>query len=741
MAVEITPEHALPHRLGPAGSAPDVPPTPFESGALRLLACGALVVLLVCLLILPSGPSEADETLSWVLAFALALPGGLVLAAYQARRLASAAPGAAPRALAIGLALLATAFFLRRVGVGDQLHHGLLAAAAAGALASPFFAAWRWRSPNDRAAGGARTIALASVSLTVALFLPVGARQPDTLIPAVVLAALALLLVRFRRHRALPLRARRLVDIASCAIIALAAIQLPDIVPYAPFVVHHHGFFLGPANDALHGRAMLGSAWSQYGVGLIDALGVTFSVVPIGFGTLALVVVTLTAAQYVCVYLILRLAGLGQVLAVLTVAVAGAGNLFAPLGTYLAFPSDSPLRFGLPYLIILCAVIGARKPARVRVARLAMLVLVAVAAVWSFEAFVYCAATYGVLLLVEAVCAGTHIVRIVLRGVVKCVAMSAAAVLLFSLFTLIFDGHLDWGPYVEYLRLYTAGGLGQLPVVFFSTGPLMAAAIFLSAVTLFWLAHDHPQGIAPPLRAAIAGSTGLATATFTYYLGRSHPNNLLILLIPVVMLGGLWVQVLLMAPNERWRTALIGAIALGGAMIAVGSWPSVQQKWGDTALALGIPGEGGSLRLSIERLADNPVFDERAPVGVALLASHLPPQAPALVLTEPDLTTEILVRADRRNLLPISHPPEDVLIQSSRSRVRVASENVAPGTLLLTSPVPRPPGEVAPTGAPRDFNELQRVALSVLHQRFAFRLLQRARDGLELVRLIPKRAT
>ena len=36
----------------------------FDSAALRLLACGAFVVLLVCLLVLPSGPSEDDETLS-----------------------------------------------------------------------------------------------------------------------------------------------------------------------------------------------------------------------------------------------------------------------------------------------------------------------------------------------------------------------------------------------------------------------------------------------------------------------------------------------------------------------------------------------------------------------------------------------------------------------------------------------------------------------------------------------------
>jgi len=43
------------------------------------------------------------------------------------------------------------------------------------------------------------------------------------------------------------------------------------------------------------------------------------------------------------------------------------------------------------------------------------LVVLAISATWSFEAFAYCGATYGCLVLVEAMCAGTHTVRRVLR--------------------------------------------------------------------------------------------------------------------------------------------------------------------------------------------------------------------------------------------------------------------------------------------------------------------------------------
>jgi hypothetical protein len=706
----------------------------LESCALRLLACAASALLLVCLLVLPGGPSESTETLSWLLAFAVALPGGLVLAGYQERRLAGAAPAAPARGLAAGLALLAYGLFLRHSGSGDRLHHALLALTTIGALAAPFAAARVWRHPEDRAIAAARALAAASLIVLALLFVPAAALRPGNLVPALALAAGALALLRYPAP-ASP-RERPWLDAAICALIVLLVAQLPDLHLYVSNLVHHQGFFLGPANDVLHGGAMLGDVWSQYGVGLFDALALVFSVVPIGYGTMALVLVAVTAAQYLCVYATLRLAGLGQLLVLLAVAVAALGNLFAALEVYVLFPSVTGLRFGLPYLIVLAAVLGARRPDWAATARGAQLGIIAIGAVWSFEAFVYCGVTYGALVLVEALAARDDVLRQVARAAGLGLAVSAGAVLLYSLVSLLAHGNLDWGPYVEYLRLYSTEGFGELPVVVFSAGPLMAAAIFLSAATLLWLARERPGAISPPPRAALAGFTGLAVGTFTYYLGRSHPNNLLNLLVPVVALGALWTQVLLHGRPERWRTAAAATLLLAGAMVFVAGWPSLQAKWPDTALGTIVRGE--SLSARVDRLADNPVLDPRAPAAVELL-ERVPP-GPAAVLTEPELTTEILVRAGRRNLLPIADPAEDSLIRSSTGRVEAAAEAVPAGTLLLTSPEVEPPYQVSPTGQFRDFNALQRVALSILRRRFEFVPVASA-EGLELVRLEPNPAS
>ncbi len=707
----------------------------FDAGALRLLTCGAMAVLLIGLLLFATGATEENETRAWVVAFALALPGGLVLATYQERRLAEAAPAAAARGLAAGLALLALAFLLRRTGTGDEAHHAVLAAAALGALLAPFLAARLWRDPDDSANDIARVVSLVSVAFLLLLFVPRRALEIQYLLPALALAAAAVFVLRLRRPPWLTPPARIAVDVIACVGVVLVVVQLPDLLNYVGNLLIHHLYFLGPANDVVHGRPMLGTAWSQYGTGLIDGLGLFFTVVPIGFGTLALLVTALTALQYLCVYAILRLSGLGIVLTLAAVAVAALGNLFSTLETYVAFPSTSPLRFGIPYVMVLAAVIGARSPRYARGSRIAVVALVALAAAWSFETFAYAVGTYGALVLVEALAAGDGALRRILRGAAVGIAASLAAVAVLSLATLLLSGHLEWGPYVEYLKLYSVQGFFQLPIQFFDAGPLAGAGLFIGAAMLLWLAQSAPATLPPPLRVALAGFTGFAVISFTYYLGRSHWNNLLGLLVPMVAIAALWMQVLLSGKRNWWRTAAVGALALGMAMIAVASWPSIEAKKGSTALGLLVPGNR-SLWGAVGTLADNPVLDARTPVGTELLDRYWPQGEPALVLTDPDLTTEILLEADRRNLLPISHPPEDSLIESSAGRVRDAAAAVPAGTLLLTSPVP-PPGSYEKEGIP-EFAAVELTALDVLRQRFRFVPVERNTSGLEVVRLVPR---
>lgn len=749
----------------PPAAASDAAPGRLrpEVAGLRLLAPSALITLLIAGILVASGPGERKETLAWVLAYGVAIPGGLLIGARQTRELAAAAPAATWRALAVGVGLLAAALVVRSLGTGSRPYHLIVFAAAAGALAAPTLAARRWRDPRDVNAGPAPVVALVALGAVVLPFVPDDIVRADTLVAAVVLAAATLLALSRIGARQLPHGPRRALDVTMAVLLVAFVATLPELGPPAKLpelappatLQHHYNFFLGPVNAVLHDRLMLDGAWSQYGVGSIDALALVFTVLPIGYGQLLLIVVAAMCLQFVCVLATLRLAGVGQLLAGAALAVAVLCNILALSGPYVVYPSITPLRFGIPYLIVLAAVLGARRPQLARPLLWVQLGLIALAAAWSFETWVYSASTYGFLVIADALRDRQRAVRVILVRAAHAVGASVAGIAAVTLGTLLIGGSVEWGPYVSFLRVYSSRGFGLQPIDFFSPGPLVAAEIFLTAAALLWLALDRPRAIAAPAAAALAGYTGFAIGAFTYYIGRSESYTLMNLLVPPLAIGALWIHVLMAGPRTRWRTGAAAALLVGAGAIAAGSWPQATETWRSSAFAKAVPfipdngtGQGESLGGALDRLWHNPVLDPRAPVGVALLDRHLPGQDSALVVTEPDLTTEILLRARRDNLVPLTNAVQDDLVPTLVDRARVAAEEVPAGTLLLTSPVPRPAGQwnslagttrddMEGTRSTRDFTRAQSTVLEVLHRRFRFSVVDGGPGGLQVVRLEP----
>jgi hypothetical protein len=722
----------------PALSNDDASPTATTTAtaALHLLAPASLLILLISVLLVLFGPSEALETRFWIIAFAVALPGGMVIAARQARDLDEARIA---WAIAAATLVLSAALLLRRAGSGDTAHHLLLALAAAAALAAPWLV--RRITPGSATAGYAT--AMVVLAVTAVLFIPDGALVSGRLIPALVLGGIALVALLATAGREPPRRLRLTIDVLLAGTLALVVMSLPNIRAVGYVMVHHQGFYLGPVNAVMHGQAMLDGTWSQYGTAVMDALRLLFAAIPLGYGGISLIVGVLTAAQYALVYATLRLAIQSQLLVFTGLAAVVVAHPLGSIHSYLAFPSTSPLRFGLPYLVIILGVLGARFPRHAHAARVGALAVLAVSAVWSFETFLYTATTFGLIVLVTELAGGPGApLRILRRGVIA-VAVAVASIVVYTGLTVVLSGGADWGPYIDYIRLYTVSELGELPIVFFSPGPLMGAVIFCSVVGTIHLARTRSPAANPTQLVALAGFSGATLAFFTYYLGRSHPSNLLNILLPVVVLGCLWSALLLQARPSPPRIAALGAVLTAAGMLAVMGWPLAKIRWLDSAFAQTVPyadGHAGGKRRSVifalQRMWDQPVFDARAESGAALLDRRLKPGSPALVITEPDLTTEILIRAGRRNLLPITNPIQDDLIDSSDGRVRSAATHVPAGTLMLTTPAPKVSGQTGSLGGnPLDLVGVQFVALQTLRARFAFDRVDETPDGLQLVRL------
>jgi hypothetical protein len=754
---------------------------PVENVAVHVLSSAATFVALACVVVvLSGGPSRELHLGLWLMALAIALPLGTFLSARQDRRLAAIPQPITRWALAFGTSLLMFGLVLLRLlamGSAQLTVLGLLAVAAYGvtelaARRPAIFGRLEARPNWAPVALGVSAIvimiglflvtAIPRWALAVGLGRPfpslvlVGVRFPSLVLVGVavtavvvtavlVLAGVALAAVLVLDRRTPRAWRRRLFDVGLCVVLAMVVFQVKLPLPVVNFV-HHHDFYLGPVNDMAHGRTMLVDIWAQYGVGVYYALLAALNVLPFNHGGLVLLLSTLMAAQYLLVYATLRTAVRSQALVIVAVGAAVMANIFGEVHSYAVYPSVGPLRFGLPYLVVAAAVAAARWPQRARAMRVGQLVVIAIAAVWSFETFVYTAVTWFALAALLAFGRARAGLRVFVRELAAAAAVLVGAVLALTIGTRVVAGAWpDWSGYFAYIRMMSVGEFGSNPLDFWSPALLMAAAIFLSAVGVVSVARDERVRASGPVLAGLAGFTGLASSTFTYFLGELIPAQGPVLLLPVCALGCLWASIFL-APREQdhraWRVVPIAVALIGAATLTVFSFPFAVPKWHQTAFAQAVPfadghlpGNGGlSLRASLEDLWAGRTHDESIVDNGAMLLQHYDPgDGPALVVVPQvpdriwvgDVTTEILLKVRRVNVLPISNPEQDTLIISHVwPRIVAVIDAVPDGTILLTSTL-RPL-----TGPPI----LQR-ALGELQQRFDFQVLESSPDGLQVIRL------
>jgi len=376
------------------------------------------------------------------------------------------------------------------------------------------------------------------------------------------------------------------------------------------------------------------------------------------------------------------------------------------------------------------------------------LVVIAIAAVWSFEAFVYTAATWFALAALPAFGRSRAGLRVFVRELAAAAAVSVGAVLALTIGTRVAAGAWpDWSGYFAYIGLYSVGELGYLPLDFWSPALLAAAVIFLSAVGVVSVARNERVPASGPALAGIAGFTGFAASTVTHFLGRSDQPHLLGLLVPTCALGCLWASIFLEPREEQdhrgWRVLPVALVLIAAAWLTVYGFPLAEQKWRWTAFAQAVPfadghppGHGGLLLgTSLEDLWAGRTYDDSmVDNGAMLLQRYDPGDRPALVVvpqrSEPGMgrmwvTTEILLKVRRVNLLPISNPEQDnQIITRVWPRIVAAIDAVPNGTILLTS-----------TLQPQTGPQILQRALEELQHRFEFQVLESTPDGLQVIRL------
>jgi hypothetical protein len=716
--------------------------------------------------------NQSVKTDVYLIAFLVILPLSLVGGPRIADAIAAGPNGEALRSFAAGFAgLLAAALIVVHFsgglpwgsGVKGLLVGVLVWAALAGAALWRVMRGGRWRA-LERLQGmwpaPAALAALLAFGVLVCLTSSASLGAAPLLIGA---AVAALVLVLYRRAR-LPRLGRWgwVIDAIVVAVLLLAVpdvvvfknpVGIPDIFVDPGIVQFQHDYILGSVNQVLGGGALLvNDPVSQYGVGLIYFVAGWFRIAPIGYGTFALLDVLLTALFYIAGYVVLRLAGVGRLLAAGALAL-GVVALVYNFAYYVGqLPEEGPLRFGLPMIVLLGSVAAVSLPRVALAARIVVLCGLAVAAVWAFEGFAYTVVTYVAVVGAEAwLQAPGARVRWLIRSLLYGLGAIVAGHVVFALATLIGSGHLPgWGQYLAYGREFLFGGrAGSITYGFANWSPGLAvyAGALISAAAVVLLCRRRPElaRSSPARTVALAGSTLYAIAILSYTDNRSSTYLFLYVALPLLIAATLWLALVLapasgLAPRLR-LSSLTAALAISVLLLA-GAWPQVATHFNRTALAHFYP--GGGLRAALHRLWHAPPFDPRTPVGIRLLDSYVRSRRVIILLpTVPDLGTEILIRSHRSNRLPIGDPKADGLVPSVwLPRVRAALRSIRPGQRILIDDEAlnairelRNPA-VDPLKAPVDGGGVEAEwILRYLDQRFEIRPITRAPDGLIVAEL------
>lgn len=301
----------------------------------------------------------------------------------------------------------------------------------------------------------------------------------------------------------------------------------------------HQNHVLGPVSDLMFGKSLLVDSNCQYGVFFNYFVMACFAVIPISLQGLSLIAMILYVIQYTVVFAILRFLTNSSVWAFLSLLVIMLMNFFATLGGEIsAFPSLGPLRFLWPLLLVYVFVWRAGDASRENLWLNLGRALVGVMSIWSFETFAYTLAAYIGVTGYE-ILAQPKALRQKLWALIKNWAL-VVPYILGAHMLLALNIHLrsgqwpQWSHYLDYVFLYSAGGWGTMAVAPWTPWILFCIVPFTVLVKAGW---DIVQGGSKAANfSLVVGLAFLSVMEFTYFLGRSHINNIYHVSTPVLLL-------------------------------------------------------------------------------------------------------------------------------------------------------------------------------------------------------------
>ena len=312
----------------------------------------------------------------------------------------------------------------------------------------------------------------------------------------------------------------------------------------------HYNFFMAPLNDFIHGKIPFINTTSQYGVGVIYALALAFRglQLPIGYEGLSFIINILFILQYILLAFLLW-----KTTDDLALSMAGilAIVYFNFLSVYwpsmLRTPAQSPLRYGLIYLLLCIALLNIKSPNRFFQA--SEFVLLGIASVWSLETFLYSLVSLDAFYFVKDVLFASRF-DVGLKYFGRRVMLQAGTValiwaLLMFLARAVSGEFPNLQMYLDYYQAYRniAYSGGEIHRHILRSG----AVIFVYLFSIFAVLFDriHQKKFMPLVTASmLVGMSTTGILQYIYYFVYYADFHLALLCVPLIFVLALWVGII-----------------------------------------------------------------------------------------------------------------------------------------------------------------------------------------------------
>jgi len=281
--------------------------------------------------------------------------------------------------------------------------------------------------------------------------------------------------------------------------------------PELPFDRIHIDFILAPVNDVLHGKWLFIDSTSQYGVGVIYALAAAFRILqlPLSFNGSSFIVDLLFILQYAVLFLILKRATGNRLLSLAGIAAIACFNFLATVWpSMLHIPAQSPLRYGMIYLLLGIASSGVR--GEKKSLRFLEWILLGIASLWSLETFFYTLLSVYALYFVAEVLSADRVREGLLAFGRRAAVQAGVIILCWGLWlaaSFLAKGTLpDPAYYLEILSNYTVTGQYGHAIDFRSLNlGIMAAVYLVSIMAVLYLRFQHRNHLPVELSSLLVG--------------------------------------------------------------------------------------------------------------------------------------------------------------------------------------------------------------------------------------------